>query len=191
MSYRTEIIEENRGKETPAQRNAHGKKFERYLQEDCFGPLNNLHPIKWRRIIDAAAAGSTFVGGAEGDFSLVMKSETKGQPYNVLIECKASSIHESLSQCFRSIIDKDQLAKARIHERAGGVAIYMFHSVRTGMIEIWPCQPIASIFHQKRVPLLDYIVEDIAYANMPNIAKDIVTRPGPFISSILAKETRT
>lgn len=190
MSSRTEILAAHRGVETPAQRNVHGKKFERYLREDCFGPLLLTHPVQFERIIDAAAAGSTHVGKAKGDFTLQIKSEKRGLPYSYLVECKASSVHESLADCFRSTINSDQLGKMRKFERAGGLGLYFFHSLKTDEIEIWPAQPIMEVYHEKRVALLDYTVCRNAHANMPRRARDIVTSPSIFHQAVLAKRTR-
>ncbi len=62
---------------------------------------------------------------------------------HVLLECKASGIHNTFTRkhVTDNVGDK-QVAGMRVWMRAGSKAFYLFHDVKTKMVELWPAEEI-------------------------------------------------
>jgi hypothetical protein len=140
--------------------------------------------MTWERVIDSAAAGN-FIEARESDFRMRIKSALRGQPYEFLIECKASTIDTTFAKCFKRLIGDKQLPKMRLAVRAGAIGLYFFYSVTTDEIEIWDFSQVAKAYYTKRVKFEDvprYIVSGVNY---PIFAKKMVENPERFIREIL------
>lgn len=167
-------------KKSPSQLNKHGKAFEKIVS-DAFSPLETKHPIVWERVIDSAAAGN-LIRDAEADFRLRVKSENPGQPFEFLIECKASVLENSFNRCFRSLIKPAQLPLMRKAARAGCCCLYLFHSVNNREIEIWSLKQLKEAYYAKRTKFEGQPLYVLEQKDLPNFALRLVTRTKAFIN---------
>jgi hypothetical protein len=163
--------------------NSHGKAFEN-MTNSAFGPLHLKLPMTWERIIDSAAAGN-FIAAREGDFRLRINSGVRGQPFEFLIECKASVLDDTFAKCFKRLIGEKQLPKMRLACRAGAIGLYLFHSVNTHEIEIWDFRQVAKAYYEKRTKFEDvpkYLVSEMNYSYFAN---QLCSKPAQFIRDVL------
>jgi hypothetical protein len=140
--------------------------------------------MTWERIVDSAAAGN-FITAREADFRMRIKSALRGQPYEFLIECKASTIDTTFAKCFKRLIGEKQLPKMRLAVRAGAIGLYFFYSVTTDEIEIWDFQQVAKAYYEKRVKFEEVPRYLVAGKNYLYFARQMVEKPYRFIRDIL------
>lgn len=164
--------------DSPSQRNAHGKVFERFV-DNCFRPLTRTHPCEWERVLDSAAAGNV-VRSADADFKLQIHSGYIGRPWRFYIECKSSVKHESLSSCLRSMVKPHQMAKLRLAYRSGAVPLILFEN-QDQLVEIWYAKDLFDVYSLKRVAVEELPAKSITKKNFPRFAENLVTQPKIFI----------
>ena len=108
-----------------------GAEFEGLTQ----GVLEELKckcPLTYIRLYDTKSARGKFLPPQPGDF--IVASPNGGH----LLECKASKEHQSLRSCLASNVEAHQAASHRMWARAGQPCWFLFHSVMTSELELWP-----------------------------------------------------
>lgn len=173
---------------SPAERNKHGKAFERFVHDNC-KDLKKTLPVEWKRVVDSAAAGN-LIGKADGDFEFTVNSGMFAQPFRFRIECKASVEHETLATGFRSLIKDHQNAQMLLALRAGICGVYLFHSVQNDEIEVWFARPLAAAYHLKRQPFYGRPAYVISSTNFPHFIKLWATKPAEVLAELLKSENR-
>ena len=108
-----------------------GAEFERTTQ-DSLEYLSAKCKLTYVRLYDTKSARGAYLPQQPGDF--IVCALGKGH----LVECKASQEHQSLSSCLSSNVEVHQAAAHRLWARAGGPCWFLFHSVMTSEIELWP-----------------------------------------------------
>jgi len=108
-----------------------GADFEK-LTQDALNDLASRYKLTFVRLYDTKSARGKFLPSQPGDF--IVAAGGKGH----LVECKASREHESLSSCLSSNVEAHQAAAHRLWARAGNPCCFLFHSVMTSEIELWP-----------------------------------------------------
>lgn len=177
-------------KQSPAQRNKHGKEFEKFVHEEAFHNLHLTYPIVWERVMDSAGAGN-LVRAAESDFKLTARGTEIGRPYVFPIECKASSLETTFSKCFKDLIDSNQVAKLRIAQRAGTYGVYFFYSTISKEIEVWSAKIVnaAYLLNQRKHPFHGQPAYVIGRANFPVWAVQVCAKPQNFLADLIRSET--
>jgi hypothetical protein len=87
-------------------------------------------------------AARNITASAPADFLLGVGGEA------VLLECKASEIHYSLSECLAGAIREGQLGYAHEWEMSGNVSWYLFYSDLTGEVHAWEGWRVIKARHQ-------------------------------------------
>lgn len=124
-------LDNKRGKFLEAKLNKYGKQLVKELP--CF----------FHRFTDTHDAGN-FVGPTPGDFMLMT---SKGR---FLLECKESIVLESLTEDLNGFLVGTQTAFARLWERAGGQAYYLFLDRRAEMVELWQAKVINDAWIERK-----------------------------------------
>lgn len=169
-------------KESPHERNKHGKKFERELS-DAFKKKHLTHAIRFDRITDTAMAGN-IIGKQDADFRLMARSPVPGCPYMFYLECKASVLHTTFGSCFRSYVKDHQQARLRLAMRAGAAVVYLFHSVETGDVELWAGKIIHDAWPLKRQKFYGRPFMTVHINNLELLAEQWSREPGAFLTKI-------
>jgi hypothetical protein len=89
------------------------------------------HAVFIHRLSDTRAAGA-YIAAQPSDF-LVLPQVGR----TTFLEAKFSEAHESLRSCFASAVDGQQLASARLVERANRTYNILFYSGVSGVAELW------------------------------------------------------
>lgn len=165
----------------------HGKIFEAYINSQM-SEIMRERPCYWARILDSASAGN-LIEAREGDFEFTMRAEGQGKCYGIIVECKASTEHNSLASCFRSMLRTKQIARMRLRMRGGYTGVYLFHAVENDEIEVWSAAPLLEAFYQKRTKFFcqPYIV--IQKDKFKFLAESWVKNPEEFIQKLIRSET--
>ena len=108
-----------------------GAEFER-LTQDSLEHLSARCKLSYVRLYDTKSARGKFLPRQPGDF--IVAARGKGH----LVECKASQEHQSLRACLSDNVEIHQAAAHRLWHRAGNPCWFIFHSVMTSEIELWP-----------------------------------------------------
>lgn len=156
-----------------------GKIFENELTK-IFRPLSLRKPIMWERIIDSGGAGN-LIKGAKADFDLTIKSKFVGMPYRFQIECKASSVVNTMAGDFRDRISSHQIAEMRKAHRVGVIGFFWFKAVKTGDTEIWSAHDVCAAYHTKGKGLKLPCAYVINEKNLGRFAETLAEDPEKFI----------
>jgi len=113
-----------------------GKYFEKKVQ-DILKELQAEYPCTFYRFPDATAARNSMTA-QPGDHMLLFNGRA------LLIEEKASEVHESLVSCAANMIKKKQAAMHLKWARSGNESIYLFYSRITGNVELWDGEYVAT-----------------------------------------------
>lgn len=108
-----------------------GAEFEK-LTQDTLEYLKAVSPLSYVRLYDTKSARGKFLPKQPGDF--IVASPNGGH----LLECKASKEHSSLRSCLASNVEEHQAAAHRLWARAGQPCWFLFQSVMTSELELWP-----------------------------------------------------
>ena len=108
-----------------------GRWFEKTKVKPALDELQATHNLYYHGFTDTHAAGA-FVNNAPGDFLVVLE----GVP--ILIECKASNVHETLRSCLADAVENHQVGTHKLFIRAMGASLFMFYSDATALVEFWP-----------------------------------------------------
>lgn len=106
-----------------------GKYFEKKTQE-ALKSLQEKRPLYYYRFPDATSARNAFT--AQPADHMIAYNGTV-----LLLEEKASDVHECLKSGASSLIKKKQAAMHTKWLRSGNKSIYLFYSSITGMVDIW------------------------------------------------------
>lgn len=104
--------------------------------------LHTTEGVFYVRLPDSKAAGS-FLEASPADFLVAFDKEA------VLIETKASSIHNSLRDCAGEVLDKGQASYHAWWRKNGFNSWHLFYSERLGLVEAWHVDPIVDYVHRK------------------------------------------
>jgi hypothetical protein len=108
-----------------------GADFER-LTQDSLEFLSAKCRLSYVRLYDTKSARGMFLPEQPGDF--IVASPNGGH----LVECKASEEHTSLSSCLAANVKEHQAAAHRLWARSGQPCWFLFHSVMSSELELWP-----------------------------------------------------
>ena len=112
-----------------------GSWFEGHVQEEL-AYFQECKPLMFHRFPDSKAAGN-LIAVQPSDYLV-------GTPLDAfLLECKASKTHESLKGCLASNVTKEQAVKHFLWHRCKHSSLFVFISVKTGMVEMWNGQYVA------------------------------------------------
>lgn len=106
-----------------------GKYFEKKVQASL-KTLQETSPVFYYRFPDATSARNAFT--AQPADHMIAYNGTV-----LLIEEKASDVHESLISGASSLIKKKQAAMHTKWLRSGNKSIYLFYSTLTGVVDVW------------------------------------------------------
>jgi hypothetical protein len=117
-----------------------GKKSETIVQ-DALELLERQYPSTFIRLYDSTSAGvgsgGNFIPAQPGDFVSLLDT------YIILIECKSSKVHLSLSETtLRNVFSDNQISGSRRWLRAGALSFCVFHSLPGNVMEIWDMQDV-------------------------------------------------
>lgn len=174
-------------KPTPRELNLHGQRFEKLVHE-AFSKVFLTKSVEWRRVIDTAGAGN-IIGKADGDFNLIVSGKEYGSPYHFRIECKASTLEETLAKNFRSLIKAHQSAQMRLAARAGICGIYMFYSVQNDEIEIWSARKLDAEYGNKRQAFHGLPAVVVSSKNLHIVVEQWVNDPSGFLDKLVKSES--
>lgn len=104
-------------------------------------------PLMWNRFYDTKSAGA-YLPPQPSDFH----ADFNG--VSTYIEAKFSRKHLSLRGCFANNVDSNQVASARLAERAGASYWFVFYSGLSGLFEAWPGHAAVFARHEGK-PLTD------------------------------------
>ena len=90
------------------------------------------HAVFVHRLSDTRSAGN-IIAAQPADF-LVLPQMGR----STFLEAKFSAGHDSLRACFGGSVSGQQLASARLVERAGRSYYFLFHSQPAQLFELWP-----------------------------------------------------
>lgn len=105
--------------------------------------LMTERPCFFHRFTDSHDAG-TIMGPTPGDSMLLTLKD------DYLVECKESIELSSLSEDLNRFLVPTQTAFARLWERAGGKAIYVFLDRKNEMVEIWQAKMVNDAWIERR-----------------------------------------
>lgn len=133
--------------------------------------------------MDSGGAGN-LVRAAKADFDLTIKSQFSGMPYRFQIECKASSVVNTMAGDFRDRISTNQIAHMVKAHRVGIIGFFWFKAVRTGDTEIWSAVDVCNAYYtkgKKRRGLKQPCAYTINGRNIGKFAETIANDPEKFI----------
>lgn len=90
------------------------------------------HAVFIHRFSDTRSAGN-YIAEQPSDF-LVLAQQARA----TFLEVKFSAGHDSLRACFSGAVSAQQLASARLVERAHRIYQFLFYSQPSKMFELWP-----------------------------------------------------
>ena len=90
------------------------------------------HPVFLHRLSDTRSAG-TIIVAQPSDFIVLPQTGRA-----TFLEAKFSAGHDSLRSCFSGSVSAQQLASARLVERAGRPYYFLFYSQPAQLCELWP-----------------------------------------------------
>ena len=90
------------------------------------------HSIFVHRFSDTRAAGN-MIAAQPADF-LILSQQGRA----TFLEAKFSAGHDSLRSCFSGSVSAQQLASARLVERANRTYLFLFYSQPAQLFELWP-----------------------------------------------------
>lgn len=113
-----------------------GKKEEEFVR-DMFVILQEQRQFMYHRLYDThSAGGSSIIPPQISDFLATY------QGISLAIEVKSSTKHKSMIGVPRSYVRATQVAKMRLHLRAGGVGLFIFVQGGTKKFEIYDAKTI-------------------------------------------------
>ena len=108
-----------------------GKAFEGDVRS-ALEVLTNTCKLSYVRLYDTTSARGKYLPEQPGDFII----SAKGRGH--LLECKASEKYASLRSCLADNVKEHQAAAHRLWHRSGSPCWFLFQSVRTNELEMWP-----------------------------------------------------
>lgn len=90
------------------------------------------HAVFIHRLSDTRSAG-TIIAAQPSDFIVLSQMGR-----TTFLEAKFSAGHDSLKACFSGSVSAQQLASARLVERAGRTYYFLFYSQPAQLFELWP-----------------------------------------------------
>lgn len=90
------------------------------------------HAVFIHRLSDTRSAG-TIIAAQPSDY-LILPQMGRA----TFLEAKFSAGHDSLRSCFSGSVSAQQLASARLVERANRTYLFLFYSQPAQMFELWP-----------------------------------------------------
>lgn len=129
------------------------------------------HPALYQRFYDTKSAGN-FLPKQPADFGVLYAGQWS------FLEAKHSTKSKSLRGCFSSAVSSDQLASARLAERAGGPYFFLFASSVTRQYEVWSgvycygCRNLSKPLNlDDRLLLTDSLEDAIMFCVVPKISE--------------------
>lgn len=114
-----------------------GRWFEKNKVKPALDELQERNRLYYHGFTDTHAAGA-YVNNAPGDFLVVLD----GVP--ILIECKASNVHETLRSCLSDAVENHQVGTHKLFMRALGASLFLFYSDATALVEFWPGEAVVA-----------------------------------------------
>jgi len=143
----------------PVKKIDHWKKLEDATQEVLEG-IQRKEKLTYERFYDTRSAGN-YLPQQKSDFHVCYEGRA------VYIECKFSEKHESLRGCFSANVSPEQLASARLVNRAGGKYWFLFYSPLSYKFELWDgyyCACKMGPLHLKERRLFDTLEQAVRAA---------------------------